>query len=71
MDIYFDFDNTLYNTDKLFNDIIELCNSYNIDCKYMIEMRRKIYPFDINKALSSIEEFISFDKKYMMILIKC
>lgn len=73
MTIYLDFDNTLFNTDKLFNDIIDLCEKHGIESKYIMESRRNIIPFDLKQALDNISKKIAFDNilyKKIDILLK-
>ena len=55
MNIYIDFDGTLFDTSRFYNDFIKLCNKYNIDVEEIDDIR------------SHMEELFSLDNFALII----
>ncbi len=59
MNIYIDFDGTLYDTSKFFNDFIELCNKYKVTAEDVYNLRNK------NLGLFNLDELaLNIKNKY-------
>ena len=61
MDIYLDFDNTLFDTDRLFNDIISLFENNGVDKKYILDARKTVIPFSLDKLLDYLKKYVYID----------
>lgn len=63
--IFLDFDSTIYNTDKMFNDILDRCEEYGISREKIFEVKQLFLNdgklFNINEILDYISNEISFD----------
>lgn len=78
MNIYIDFDGTLFDTDKFYNDFIMLCKKNNVSESEVFNIRNKTHKLfnlddlalEIKKEFSLNDDFINsvndlYDKKYL------
>lgn len=63
--IFLDFDSTIYNTDKMFADILDKCEEYGVKREKIFEVKQLFLDdgklFNINEILDYISNEISFD----------
>lgn len=59
--VYLDFDNTIYNTDKMFKDIKDKCMEYGITEEEILKVKLAFKLFNMNEVLDIIKNNHEFD----------
>lgn len=59
--VYLDFDNTIYNTDKMFKDIKDKCMEYGITEDEILKVKLAFKLFNMNEVLDIIKNSHEFD----------
>lgn len=60
--VYLDFDNTIYNTDKMFKDIKDKCMEYGITEEEILKVKLALKLFNMNEVLDIIKNNHEFDE---------